>query len=104
VRHYGLNEVADYWEQVVTINTRGKRPRFVRRMIDTMFNTIAGKRIAISGVCLQKGHERHSRVGRRSIVCRALLNETGATRLYDPRVSSRAIFQRLARVTGTSIK
>jgi UDPglucose 6-dehydrogenase len=45
---YGLNEVARYWESVVLMNEYQKH-RFVSRMIATMFNTVAGKRIAVFG-------------------------------------------------------
>lgn len=46
--HYGLNEVAAYWEQVVKMNEH-QQDRFVRRMISSMFNTLAEKKIAVLG-------------------------------------------------------
>src|SRR5215510_2930004 len=46
--HHGLPEVARYWEAVVGLNQYQKE-RFVRRMIRVMFNTLAGKRIALLG-------------------------------------------------------
>jgi len=45
---YGLNEVARYWEQVVAMNEY-QGERFVDTIVKTMFNTVAGKRIAIFG-------------------------------------------------------
>ena len=45
---YGLHEVARYWESVVQMNEYQKR-RFVQTMLRVMFNTIAGKRIALFG-------------------------------------------------------
>ena len=45
---YGLQEVADYWAQVVTMNTY-QQDRFVGNMISNMFNTVAGKELAIYG-------------------------------------------------------
>lgn len=45
---YGLVEVARYWESVVMINDYQKR-RFVGNMLHVMFNTMAGKKIAIFG-------------------------------------------------------
>lgn len=45
---YGLNEVADYWESVVLMNDYQEN-RFVDRMVSVMFNTVAGKRIALFG-------------------------------------------------------
>ncbi|MDR2592326.1 MAG: nucleotide sugar dehydrogenase [Chitinispirillales bacterium] len=47
-RSYGLTEVADYWESVVEMNEHQKR-RFVKNMLRAMFNTVAGKRIALFG-------------------------------------------------------
>ena len=100
-RHYGLNEVANYWEQVVTINT-WQKTRFVSRMIDTMFNTIAGKRIAILGFAFKK-NTNDTRASAAIDVCRALLNERAQLAVYDPQVTSRAILSQLAIATGLPI-
>ena len=45
---YGLSEVAEYWESVVKIN-EWQEGRFVRTILESMFNTVAGKRIALLG-------------------------------------------------------
>jgi len=45
--HFGLPEVANYWQQVVTMNDYQKR-RFVDRIVKTLFNTVSGKKIAIA--------------------------------------------------------
>lgn len=45
---YGLHDVARYWESVVLMNEYQKK-RFVKTMVKTMFNTVAGKRIALFG-------------------------------------------------------
>lgn len=45
---YGLTDVAEYWENVVKINDYQKH-RFIRTMTKALFNTIAGKRIALFG-------------------------------------------------------
>src|SRR3972149_5614254 len=45
---YGLHEVADYWENVVKINEYQEN-RFVKKMIQVLFNTISNKRIALFG-------------------------------------------------------
>ncbi len=47
-RAHGLDEVARYWEAVVRMND-WQETRFVRRMLASMFNTVAGKRIALFG-------------------------------------------------------
>src|SRR3990172_2691855 len=43
--HYGLPEVARYWAQVVKMNEY-QEVRFAANMVTSMFNTVAGKRIA----------------------------------------------------------
>ena len=47
-RHYGLNQVADYWNQVVELNT-WQQQRIGKLVVDSLFNTVAGKSIAMLG-------------------------------------------------------
>merc|ERR1719191_2351080 len=43
---FGLKEVADYWQQVVDMNNH-QQVTFTKRIIENMFNTVSGKKIAI---------------------------------------------------------
>ena len=52
-RHFDLPHVAEYWEQVIRMNEYQKE-RFVTRLLDSMFNTVSGKRIAILGYAFKK--------------------------------------------------
>ena len=45
-RHYGLDEVAEYWHQVVKINDYQKE-RFAKKIIDHFRGDLTGKTIAI---------------------------------------------------------
>src|SRR5690606_4107878 len=47
-RTFGLQEVADYWEQVIILNDYQKR-RFADNMISTLYNTVSGKKIVVYG-------------------------------------------------------
>ncbi len=47
-RTYGLDDCAAYWESVVTMNEAQQR-RIVARTVKALFNTLAGKRIALFG-------------------------------------------------------
>ena len=47
-RHYGLEEVADYWHQVIKINDYQK-DRFAQKIIDHFGGDLTGKKIAILG-------------------------------------------------------
>jgi UDPglucose 6-dehydrogenase len=99
-RHYGLDEVAEYWEQVVGINTWQKH-RFVQRMIRTMFNTISGKRIAVLGFAFKKDTN-DTRESPAIDVCRSLLAEHAQLAIFDPKVTPDAIYAELQYATGIS--
>jgi UDPglucose 6-dehydrogenase len=47
-RHYGLEEVARYWEQVVSLNT-WQQQRIARLVVRNLFGTVTGKRLAVLG-------------------------------------------------------
>lgn len=86
--HYGLAEVAEYWRQVVTMNEY-QQARFVERMLDAMFNTLAGKRIVLFGAAF-KAHTDDVRESPALAVCRALLGEHAHVVLCDPQALSSA--------------
>jgi UDPglucose 6-dehydrogenase len=86
---YGLHEVAQYWEAVVTMNDHQKE-RFARHMVRTMFNTVSGKRIAILGFAFKKDTN-DTRESAAIYVCRDLLKEHATVAIYDPKVSAKQI-------------
>jgi UDPglucose 6-dehydrogenase len=43
-KSYGLNEVADYWEQMIIMNDHQKR-RFSNNIVQTLYNTVSDKKI-----------------------------------------------------------
>src|SRR5205809_1124281 len=96
--HYGLHEVAEYWSQVIKIND-WQKSRFTRRMVETMFNTVAGKRIAILGFAFKKDTN-DTRESPAIYVCRDLLNEQAQLSIYDPRVTEVAIRHDLEAATA----
>ena len=51
--HFGLPEVADYWEQVIKINDFQKK-RFATQIIEKLFNTVSGKKICLLGWAFKK--------------------------------------------------
>ena len=80
--HYGLQEVARYWEQVVTMNEY-QEARFAANMVASMFNTIAGKRVALFGAAF-KANTNDTRESPALQVCRALLEERANVVITDP--------------------
>ncbi len=87
--HYGLSEVADYWEQVIKMNDH-QRSRFVKRMVQTLFNTVAGKKIAILGFAFKKDTN-DTRESSAIYICRDLLEEQAEIHIYDPKVTKAQI-------------
>ena len=80
--HYGLPEVAQYWEQVVIMN-RHQEHRFASNMVHSMFNTVAGKRVALFGAAF-KANTNDTRESPALEVCRVLLEEHAAVVMTDP--------------------
>lgn len=91
--HFGLPEVASYWEQVVRMNDYQKE-RFVGRMLDAMFNTVSGKKIAILGYAFKKDTN-DVRESPAIAVCQRLLEEKASLRIYDPKVKADSILSSL---------
>ncbi len=87
--HYGLIEVATYWNQVVNINNYQKR-RFAETIVNSLFNTVSGKRIAIFGFAFKKDTN-DTRESAAIDVCRYLLEEQAHLAIYDPKVTEAQI-------------
>nr|WP_294507124.1 UDP-glucose 6-dehydrogenase [uncultured Victivallis sp.] len=86
--HYGLPEVAEYWEQVVRMNDFQAR-RFVGNMLDAMFNTVADKKIAIFGFAF-KADTGDTRESPARAVCVQLLEERARLSIHDPKALGNA--------------
>ncbi|HOP47132.1 MAG TPA: nucleotide sugar dehydrogenase [Desulfobacteraceae bacterium] len=87
-RYYGLNEVADYWEGVVRINEYQKE-RFVLNMLNTMFNTLAGKKICLFGFAF-KANTGDTRESPAIYVARRLVEEKAELVISDPKALTNA--------------
>jgi len=80
--HFGLPEVSVYWEQVIKMNEY-QMENFVSKMVAAMFNTIAGKRIALFGAAF-KANTNDTRESAALTVCRSLLDEHAQVVITDP--------------------
>jgi len=87
---YGLNKVADYWEQVVLMNNHQKQ-RFSDRIVSTLFNTVSGKKIAFLGWAFKKDTN-DTRESASIKVADNLLNEQANISVYDPKVVKERIY------------
>lgn len=88
---FGLQECADYWNQVVVMNDYQKK-RFAQKMVESMFNTVTGKKIAIFGFAFKKdtGDTRESAA---VYVMKELLEERAMLSVYDPKVTRAQMFE-----------
>jgi UDPglucose 6-dehydrogenase len=87
--HFGLPEVANYWNAVVRMND-WQKTRFSSTIVKTLYNTVANKRIAVLGFAFKKDTN-DTRESAAIQVCRDLLTEGAHVVIYDPKVSARQI-------------
>ncbi|RKS13287.1 UDP-glucose 6-dehydrogenase [Flavobacterium sp. 120] len=92
-KSYGLNEVADYWEQVIIMNDHQKR-RFSNNIIQTLYNTVSDKKITFLGWAFKKDTN-DTRESAAIYVADDLINEHAKIAIYDPKVSNKKIINDL---------
>ncbi len=88
-QHFGLPEVASYWESVVQMNDYQKH-RFGSKIVSTLFNTVADKKIAVLGFAFKKDTN-DTRESAAIYVVRDLLAEQANVVVYDPKVPAENI-------------
>lgn len=92
-KSYGLSEVADYWEQVIIMNDHQKK-RFSSKIVQTLYNTVADKKIAFLGWAFKKDTN-DTRESAAIYVADDLINEQAKISVYDPKVSKTKILNDL---------
>ncbi len=85
---YGLHEVAQYWESVVKIN-EWQETRFIQNILSNLFNTVAGKKIALFGFAF-KANTGDTRESPAIYVARGLLEERARIVISDPKALQNA--------------
>ncbi len=88
-KHFGLDEVAEYWCQVVKINDYQK-DRFVKKIIDHFGGDLTGKIITILGWAF-KSNTNDSRESAAIFISEKLYNAGATLKIYDPMVSKDSI-------------
>ncbi|THH02017.1 hypothetical protein EW026_g777 [Hermanssonia centrifuga] len=89
-----LPQVAEYWRQVVEMNEYQKS-RFSKSVVDTLFNTITGKHIAVLGFAF-KADTGDTRESPAITIVRDFLAERAYVTIYDPKVDEAQIWQDLS--------
>jgi len=88
-KYYGLDEVAEYWHQVVKINDYQK-DRFAQKIIDHFGGDLTGKTITILGWAF-KANTNDSRESAAIYVAKKLYKSGANLEIYDPMVSEKKI-------------
>jgi UDPglucose 6-dehydrogenase len=105
-KSYGLNEVADYWEQVIIMNDHQKR-RFSAKIVQTLYNTVADKKITFLGWAFKKDTN-DTRESAAIYVADDLINEQAKIAVHDPKVAPQKVLADLdyleTRTTEENIK
>ena len=99
-KSYGLNEVADYWEQVIIMNEHQKQ-RFSDLIVSTLYNTVSGKKITFFGWAFKKDTN-DTRESPAIHVADNLLSEQAYISVYDPKVLEERMYADLEYLNSRS--
>jgi len=88
-KYYGLIDVAEYWEKVIYINN-WQRNRISNLIVETLFNTVSAKKIAILGFSY-KANTNDTRESAAISIAKDLLGNGAILSIHDPQVSSKQI-------------
>ena len=90
-RYYGLDEAAEYWEQVVKINL-WQQKRISALVIKNLFGTLTNKKITILGFSF-KANTNDTRESPSIIISKEFLKEGAELNFYDPKVEKNQILR-----------
>ena len=82
----GLNEAADYWEQVIIMNNH-QRSRFADQIVKALYGTVADKKITFFGWAFKKDTN-DTRESAAIYIADKLIDEHANIQVYDPKVSA----------------
>lgn len=88
--HFGLPQVANYWQAVIDMN-EWQKERFAAKIVQTLFNTVRGKKIGIWGFAFKKDTN-DTRESAAIYICRDLIMEGANVAIYDPQVEDEQIY------------
>jgi UDPglucose 6-dehydrogenase len=88
-KYYNLDEVANYWEQVIKLNDYQKK-RFADSIITNLFNTVSGKKITLLGWAFKKDTN-DTRESAAIYIADHLIENEAEIHVYDPKVSEEQI-------------
>ena len=88
-RYYGLNEVADFWQNTLLIN-KWQQKRVYEKVVEKLFGNLVNKKIAILGFAF-KENTNDTRESPSIEICKNLLNEGAFLTIHDCKVTEDTI-------------
>ena len=98
---YRLDEIAKYWENVINLND-WQQDRISKLIIQKLFGTIQGKKIAIFGFAF-KANTNDTRESPAIKISRNLMLEGAHLNIYDPKVNEEKIEAELRHSLSSSV-
>ena len=92
-KHFGLEEVGNYWEEVIKINS-WQQERIYKIIVAKLYGNLVDKKITILGFSF-KANTNDIRESPSIKLCRNLLLEGANLSIHDPRVNSKQIEKEL---------
>ena len=84
-KNLGLNEAADYWEQVIIMNNH-QRNRFAHKIVKSLHGTVAAKKIAFLGWAFKKDTN-DTRESAAIYIADIMIEELAYVQVFDPKVT-----------------
>ena len=88
-QHFGLPKVADYWQNVISIND-WQRDRIYQNIVGKLFGNLQNKKIVILGFAF-KANTNDTRESSSISICKNLLKEGAKLFIHDPKVNEEDI-------------
>ena len=100
-RFFGLDEIANYWESVVNLNSWNQN-RITEIVVNKLFGTLAEKKIALLGFAF-KANTNDTRESSAITISKNLLIEGADLKIHDPQVSEKQIAIEIERVFNNEL-
>jgi len=94
-KYYGLDEVSDYWEQVIKLNNWQKK-RISSIIVEKLFGTVSLKKILILGFAF-KSNTNDTRESSAILISKELIENGAKLFIHDPQVNPHQIEMDLGR-------
>ena len=93
-RHYGLDIIANYWEQVLKVNQFQKK-RISNLVVEKLFGTVTGKKILMLGFAF-KANTNDTRESPAIEISKNLIENGAQLKINDPKVNNKQIEKELS--------